>query len=145
MSLNEILDIVMVLAGVIGLGVLFFFYFTNAKVRGYIDLGLKYLPMVLTFAQKIVKDKKGVFDTYDSLQLLARVSERIKTTIADPANRSFEDVQDEVFDIVRDELAQYKNLPGTPDLSDPAIQMQVKVVFQSIVRALGEDSARNDS
>ncbi len=141
MDFNEILDILTVLGGAISLSVLFFFYFTNSKVKNVVDQGLKYLPMVLTFAKRFVKDKKGEFDTYDALELLSRVSLRIRETVDDPTNKSFEDVEEEVFDILRDELAQYKNLPGTPDLDDPAIRVQVKVVFESIQKALlDEDS-----
>lgn len=145
MNFSEILDILMVLGGVVGLSVLFFFYFTNAKVRSAVDKGLKYLPFVLTFAKRFVKDKKGEFDTFDALELMSRVSARIKETIDDPTNKRFEDVEEEVFDIVRDELAQYKNLPGAPNLDDPAVRVQVKVVFQSVQRALIEDRTGNDS
>lgn len=141
MDFHEILDILTVLGGVVGLSVLFFFYFTNAKVKNVVDRGLTYLPLILNFAKRFVKDKKGEFDTYDAMELLSRVSLRIRETIDDPTNKSFEDVEEEVFDILRDELAQYKNLPGTPDLDDPAIRVQVKVVFQSIQKALlDEDS-----
>ncbi len=141
MDFSQILDILKVLGGVVGLSVLFFFYFTNAKVRSAVDKGLKYLPFVLSFAKRFVKDKKGVFDTYDALELMTRVSARIKETVEDPTNKRFEDVEEEVFDILRDELAQYKNLPGAPDLNDPAVRIQVKVVFQSVQRALlDEDS-----
>lgn len=141
MDFNEILDILTVLGGAVSLSVLFFFYFTNAKVKNVVDQGLKYLPLVLNFAKRFVKDKKGEFDTYDAMELLSRVSIRIRETVDDPTNKSFEDVEEEVFDILRDELAQYKNLPGTPDLDDPAIRVQVKVVFQSVQKALlDEDS-----
>ena len=145
MDIDQLLDIGMTLSAVIGLGFLFFFYFTNSKVKNAVDAGLKYLPMILVFAQRFVKDKEGVFDTHDALKLMSRVSIRIKATVEDPENKSFEDVEEEVFDIVRDELAQYKDLPGVPDLDDPAIKMQVKVVFQSIQKALIEDRTSNDS
>jgi hypothetical protein len=145
MGINELLDIAIPLVGVIGLAVLFFFYFTNAKVKSAVDQGLKYLPFVLTFAKRFVKDKKGEFDTFDALEVMARVSTRIRETVEDPTNKTFEDVEEEVFDIVRDELAQYKNLPGAPDLDDPAVRVQVKVVFQNVQRALVEDSTRDDS
>ena len=124
---------------------MFFFYFTNAKVKGVLDSGLKYVPMVLTFAKGFVKDKEGVFDTFDALELMSRVSARIKETVDDPTNKSFADVEEEVFDIVRDELAQYKNLPGVPDLDDPAVRVQVKVVFESIQRAISEDTTSGNS
>ena len=145
MGLNELLNIVVPLLGVIGLTVLFFFYFTNAKVKSAVNKGLKYLPLVLNFARSFVKDKKGEFDTYDTLELMSRVSVRIRETVEDPTNKSFEDVEEEVFDIVRDELAQYKNLPGVPDLDDPAVRVQVTVVFEAVQRALLEDRTSNDS
>ncbi len=145
MGINELLDIAITLVGVIGLAVLFYFYFTNAKVKSVVNQGLKYLPFILTFVKRFVKDKKGEFDTFDALEVMARVSTRIKETVEDPTNKTFEDVEEEVFDIVRDELAQYKNLPGTPDLDDPAVRVQVKVVFESVQRALVEDSTRDDS
>jgi len=143
--LDQLYDIGVPLVGVISLSVLLFFYFTNAKVKSAVNTGLKYLPFVLTFAKRFVKDKKGEFDTYDALELMARVSARIRETVEDPTNKRFEDVEEEVFDIVRDELAQYKNLPGAPDLEDPAIRVQVKVVFQSVQRALIEDRTGSDS
>ncbi len=140
MNLNELLDIAMILGGVIGLVVLFFFCFTNEKVKNAVNIALAYLPAVLTMALKFVKDKKGVFDTYDALTLMASVSERIRTTIDDPTNKTFADVEEEVFDIVRDELAKYKNLPGVPQLDDPAVRVQVRVVFQAIQKALLDEN-----
>jgi hypothetical protein len=145
MDIKDLLDIAIPLVGVIGLGVLFFFYFTNEKVRNIADKGLQYIPFLLTFAKRFVTDKKGEFDTYDALELLTKVSERIKATVTDPENKTFADVEQEVFDIVREELEYYKNLPGVPDLSDPALRIQVEVVFQNIQRALSEDRTRDDS
>jgi hypothetical protein len=139
MGLNDLIDIAIPLSGVIGLGVLFFFYFTNTKVTNAVNSVLKYMPFALSFVKKFVKDKKGEFDTYDAMELLSRVSIRIRETIEDPTNKQFEDVEEEVFDIVRDELAQYKNLPGVPNLDDPAIRVQVQVVFESIQKALLEN------
>ncbi len=143
--LDQLYDIGVPLVGVISLSALFFFYFTNAKVRSGVDKGLKYLPFVLNFAKRFVKDDKEEFDTYDAMELMSRVSARIRETVEDPTNKRFEDVEEEVFDIVRNELEQYKNLPGVPDLDDPAIRVQVKVVFQSIQRALIEDRTGSDS
>ena len=143
--LNELLNIVIPLLGVIVLTVLFFFYFTNAKVKSVVNKGLKYLPLALKFARSFVRDKKGEFDTYDTLELMSRVSTRIRETVEDPMNKTFEDVEEEVFDIVRDELAQYKNLPGVPNLDDPAVRVQVEVVFEAVQRALLEDRTCSDS
>ena len=147
MDFNQLLDIGITLAVVVGLGALFFFYFNkaSAKVEKAVYTGLKYLPSALNFLKRFVKDDEGTFGTYDAMELMARVSDRIKATIEDPTNVSFEDVEEEVFEIVRDELAAYKHLPGVPDLGDSVIRTQVKVVFEGIQRALIEDRTRNDS
>lgn len=136
MDFNQLLDIIITLGGGIGLAMLFFFYFTNSKVKNAVDIILNRLSFILNFAKRFVKDKKGEFDIYDALELMTRVSGRIKETVENIENTRFEDVEEEVFDIIRDELSQYKNLPGTPELDDPAIKM----VFQSIQRALLDEN-----
>jgi len=145
MNFDQILDIGKSLGSIIALAAFFFFYFRNESFREKVKGLMKYIPMVASFAASKVEDQKGVFDAHDALVVLGNVSARIQATIADPANKSFEDVQDDVFDIVRDELAKYKNLPGVPDLDDPMIQVQVRVVFEGIQRASSEDTTGNDS
>jgi hypothetical protein len=145
MNLNEILEILKSLGFVVALGVFFFFYFRNPKFKGIVNDAVKFLPSLLRAGASLKKDTKGVFDGHDALVLMGRVADRIKTTIDDPSNKSFEDVEQEVFDIVRQELARYKNLPGVPKLDDPAIRVQVKVVFEAIQRAMREDPTRDDS
>lgn len=141
MGLSEIIDLGKVLLGVVGLAAFFFFYFKHQGFRNTVNKLLVYLPGIAKLVASRIEDKKGEFDLHDTMVVLGRVSEKISATIHDPANVRFEDVQDEVFDIVRSELANYKNLPGVPDLNDPAILAQVRVVFENIQRALGEDSA----
>lgn len=141
MSLSELFDIGKVLVAVVSLALFFFFYFRNQGFQNVVSKVLKFLPSLLPVAASYVEDKKGVFDGHDALVLLGRVAEKIRSTITDPANKSFEDVQDEVFEIVRSELANYANLPGVPDLDDPAVQVQIRAVFESIQRAVSEDSA----
>ena len=144
MDLNELLDIAKVLAGVIGVSVLLYFYFTKPGVKAAVDKGLKFLPTILGLAKGFVKDKKGQFDTYDALELLDRVSRKIRETVEDPTNKTFADVEEEVFEIVRTELAYYKNLPGAPSLDDPAVKAQVKVVFEAVQRALADEDRTGD-
>lgn len=145
MNFSEILEVVEYLGAVVGLALLFFFYFRNPKFKKAVNSGLKYLPSLLRFGASLKKDVKGVFDTHDALVLMGRVSDRIRTTISDPANKKFEDVEKEVFEIVSQELARYKNLPGVPSLDDPAIRVQVQVVFEAVQRAMSENTTRDDS
>ena len=116
MSWNEILhNIIVPLVGMVGVSFLLYFYFTKAKFKVAIDKGLQFLPTALSFATSLVKDKKGQFDKYDALELLGRLSAAIKETVENPENVTFVDVEAEVFEIVRKELAYYENLPGAPD------------------------------
>jgi hypothetical protein len=104
-----------------------------------------FLPLILGFIGKRIKDKVGVFDPHDALMVLSRVSARIRTTIQDPENQTFDAVADEVFEIVRDELSRYEGLPGVPNLEDPIVKVQVRVVFEAVQRAMSENPTRDDS
>ncbi len=136
MDFNNLVEIATSLVGIVGVALLFFFYFTKAKVRKVVDPVLKYLPFILDLLSRFVKDKENKFDTHEALELLASVSARVKETVEDITNKNFEDVEEEVFEIVRDELARYAGLPGVPSFDDPALKVQVKVVFEAIKRAL---------
>jgi hypothetical protein len=144
MDFNELLDIIKVLVGVIGVSVLLYFYFTNPGFRSVLNKGFNFLPFLLTFAKRFVTDTEGKFDSYDALELLERVSSRIKETVEDPSNVEFVDVEEEVFTIVRDELRHYQKLEGVPDLNDPEIRVQVKVVFDSIKKAVANENRTGD-
>lgn len=144
MSLNDLLEIAKVLAGVVGLSVLLYYYFTHPGFKSAINKGLNFLPTLLGLVKGFVKDKKGKFDTYDALELMERVSYRIRETVEDPTNKTFVDVEDEVFEIVRCELSYYGNLSGVPNLDDPAVRAQVKVVFEAIQRALADENPTRD-
>ena len=141
MDFSDIVEILETLGVVVGLGLLFFFYFRNPKFKAGVDGAMKFLPSLFRAGASLTKDVKGKFDRHDALVLMGRVSERIKTTIADPANKNFADVEDEVFAIVSQELARYKNLPGVPSLDNPAIRVQVQIVFEAIQVAMREDNA----
>ncbi len=141
MDFDQILEVIQGLVIIVGIAFVFFFYFKNPVFKQTVNQALKFLPSLLPFLQRFTTDKEGVFDKYDALAVISRVSSRIKIAIEDPQNKKFEDVEDEVFEIVRDELVVYKDMPGVPDLDDPAIRAQVRVVFESIKRAMSEDSA----
>lgn len=145
MNLSELLEILEYLGVVVGLSLFLFFYFRNPKFRAGVGQAMKFLPSLLKMGAGLTKDTKGVFDRHDALVLMGRVTDRIKTTIEDPANKNFADVEEEVFAIVSQELARYKNLPGVPSLDDPAIRVQVKVVFEAIQRAMSEDPSRDNN
>jgi len=139
MDFSLLIGVLGSLAAITALSLLFFFYFRNEAFKKNVNQLSTLMPFILGLIGKRVKDKPGVFDTHDGLMLVARVSERIRTTIQDPTNKVFEDVEEEVFDIVRDELRRYEDLPGIPDLEDPLIKAQVRVVFEAVQRAMSED------
>ena len=146
MSLDEVLGILEVLGAVVALALFFFFYFRSSSFREKVGGLLKFLPALLGAAASRVKDTKGVFDKHDALVVLGRVSTRIQESIADPQNKTFEDVQDEVFEIVSSELAVYAGMPGVPDLDDSAIRTQVQVIFAAIQAVRdGNDTTRNNN
>ena len=148
MDIREILELLGMVAGTASLGVLLYFYYTNAKVKGAVDKGLKYLPFLLSFAGRFVKDKKGEFDLHDMLKVTERLTLFLRETITDPENTSFEDVEEETYAFLSKELNRYKKagVRGVPDISDDVLKVNVNVVFQQIVRVMHhEDTAGNDS
>lgn len=147
MDFETILEALKVLGVVVVLSGLLYSYYRFEGVRKAFKKVLPFLPHIFAFLGSRAEDKKGVFDQHDLWVLLGRVTDRIKETIQDPANKEFADVEDEVFEIVSDELARYRNagVSGIPDLDDPAIKVQVKVVFEAIQSALREDSTGSDS
>ncbi len=137
---DQIIELIKVLLPVVGLGTFFWFYFKNPSFKKNANVALKFLPTILGLVASRVKDKEGVFDAHDALVVLGCVSARIQIVIKDPENKVFEDVQEEVFEIVRDDLAKYKGMSGVPDLDDPVIQAQVRVAFEGIQRAASADT-----
>jgi hypothetical protein len=146
-DIREILELVGMVAGTASLGTLLYFYYTNPKVKEVIDKGIKYLPFLLSFAGRFVKDKKGEFDLHDTLKVTERLTVFLKETINDPLNTSFEDVEEETFAFLSTELNRYRDagVRGVPDISDAVLKANVKVVFEQIVRIMHEDSTGNDS
>ncbi|MBD3260413.1 MAG: hypothetical protein GF334_01825 [Candidatus Altiarchaeales archaeon] len=145
MDLTLILEVLGVTLGVAALGVFFFFYFKNDKVKDSVNRVLNTVPVgsILSFAASKVKDKKGVFDVHDALVVAGRLSNHLKATISDPENVSFEDVEDDVFDFLSTELKRYRDagVKGVPDISDEALRTNVRVVFEQVKRALSEDQS----
>lgn len=145
MDLTLILEILGVTLGVSVLGVFFFFYFKNEKVKKSVNSILNTVPVgsLISFAASKVRDKKGVFDTHDALVVAGRLSDHLKATINDPDNVSFEDVEDDVFDFLSRELKRYRDagVAGVPDISDEALRTNLRVVFEQVQRVLREDKS----
>ncbi len=148
MDIREILELVGMVAGTASLGTLLYFYYTNPKVKEIVDKGMKYLPFLLSFAGRFVKDKKGEFDLHDMLKVTERLTLFLRETINDPVNTSFEDVEEETYAFLSKELNRYRKagVSGVPDISDDVLKVNVNVVFQQIVRIMQhEDQSGNDS
>jgi len=147
MDINQLLEILVTLLPIIGLGVFFFFYYKSEKVRSATKAVLKFAPFLLSLLASRVKDKKGVFDKHDVLVLLGRLAEHIRETIADPTNISFDDVQDDLFDFVRKELDTYRaaGVKDVPDVTDASIRVQIRVIFLAAQRMADENSTGDDS
>jgi hypothetical protein len=147
MDINQLLEILVTLLPIIGLGVFFFFYYKSEKVRSATKAVLKFAPFLLSLLASRVKDTKGVFDKHDALVLLGRLAEHVRETIADPTNVSFDDVQDDLFDFVRKELDTYRaaGVKGVPDVTDESIRVQIRVIFLAAQRMADENSTGDDS
>jgi len=147
MDINQLLEVLVTLLPIIGLGVFFFFYYKSEKVRSATKSVLKFAPFLLSLLASRVKDKKGVFDKHDALVLLGRLAEHIRETIADPTNISFDDVQDDLFDFVRKELDTYRaaGVKDVPDVTDASIRVQIRVIFLAAQRMADENSTGDDS
>ncbi len=147
MDINQLLEILVTLLPIIGLGVFFFFYYKSEKVRSATKAVLKFAPFLLSLLASRVKDKKGVFDKHDGIVLLGRLAEHIRETVNNPANASFDDVQDDLFDFVRRELDTYREagVKGVPDVTDESIRVQIRVIFEAAQRMASEDSTGDDS
>jgi len=141
MDFEIILEAFKVLIGITALSGLFYAYFKYESVQNIVKKTLPFLPHALAFFDSRAEDKQGIFDQHDFLILLGRVTERIKETINDPTNKEFEDVENEVFEIVSEELSRYRSagVANVPNLDDPAVRTQVRLVFETIKATLGED------
>lgn len=141
-DLSQLKDIGIILGVVASLTGLFYTYYTNERVRNVVNSMLPFLPAIFQLVAARDEDKKGVFDTHDMWVVLGRVSTRLRTTLNDPANANFEDVQDDVVSIITEELNVYRNagVKNVPNINDEAVKVQVRVVFEAIKRAASEDS-----
>ncbi|MEE8114984.1 MAG: hypothetical protein V3T23_11605 [Nitrososphaerales archaeon] len=144
MDIREILELMGMVVGTASLGTLLYFYYTNPKVKNAVDNGLKYLPFLLSFAGRFVKDKKGEFDTYDMLKVTERLTLFLRETINDPVNTSFKDVEEETFAFLSEELNRYKKagVSGVPDISDDVLKANVNIVFQQIIRVMNHEDTK---
>jgi hypothetical protein len=145
--LDSLVDVGIVFGIVVALTGLFYSYYNNRKVRNIANKVLPFLPILFSFLASKVEDKKGVFDTHDTLALLGRVSQRIRGVVSDLSNTSFEDVEEEIMSIVSEELNRYRvaGVSNVPDITDPVIRAQVEAVFIMLQKGrLSEDSAGNN-
>jgi methyl coenzyme M reductase subunit C-like uncharacterized protein (methanogenesis marker protein 7) len=144
---TQLRDVSIIVGIVASFGGLSYVYYTNEKVRNIVKKILPFLPMVLGFFAGRIKDEKGVFDLHDFVTLMGRVSERLRATFNDVSNLEFDDVQDEVFAIVSEELKRYREagVKNVPNVSDATVRQQVKLVFEAIKRVTSENPAGDDS
>ncbi len=147
MGFSEILDILVTLLPIIGIGAFFFFYYKSEKVRSATKAVLRFAPFLISLLASRIKDKKGVFDKHDVFVLLGRLAEHVRETINDPTNVTFDDVQDDLFDFVRRELDTYRaaGVKGVPDVTDDSIRIQIRVIFLAAQRMASEDSTGDNS
>lgn len=146
MELKEILELLLITATVSALGLLFYFYFANELVKLWTNRIFKIVPIsaILRLVSSRTKDKKGVFDTYDALVVVGRLSDHIKLIISDPSNVQFEDVEEDIFNFLNSQFLRYRNagVRNVPEISEEALRVNVRVVFEQIKRALSEDTTR---
>ena len=144
MDIREILELVFTIGAVTGTALLFYWYFKKPGVKEWVDGFFSKIPVatLLRFAASKVEDKKGEFDLHDMLKVSERLTVFLRETINDPLNTSFEDVEEETFAFLSTELSRYKNagVRGVPDISDAVLRVNVKVVFEQIVRVMHENS-----
>ena len=145
MDFREILELISMTIGISLLFLTFYFYYTNEKIKIWVDRILKIIPVsaVINLVASRVEDKKGEFDTHDALVVTARLADFFKETILDPLNTNFQDVEEEVFIFLDRELERYRSagVRGVPEISDHALRTNVKVVFEQIVRVLSENKS----
>lgn len=146
MDFRPILELVALSAAVAGIGVLTYFYFKKESVRNAVNKGLQFLPFITKLIGNALPDTKGVFDKHDAVVLLGRTMEYLQRTLKDPANTSFEQVEDDLYNFLRRELDRYNKagVKGVPDINDVVLRNQVRLVFEQIKRVLSENTSRND-
>ncbi len=147
MDFNELPGILVTLVSIIGIAAFFYFYYTSEKVKEVTGSVLRFAPAVLHFLASKIKNKPKEFDMHDALVLTGRTAQHISDTVTDPANASFDDVQDDLVAFIRTELARYRDagVQGVPDENEEALRAQVRVVFEEFQRMTNEDTAGNDS
>lgn len=146
MEFGTIIDLLAALLIVASFAGLFYSYYTYPQVKKTMDRLLPFVPPILALFAAHAKDTKGEFDFHDTWVVLSRVSQNIQDTVQDPANTNFEDVKDEVFEIVSTELKRYRDagVKGVPDVNDNLVQVQIQIVFEQIQRVLNEDRTRDN-
>lgn len=120
---------------ILGVSLFFLAYYRNAKMRDIVGKVLPLLPKIFAIAGSFLTDKKGEWDAHDATVVMGRVSTNIQATIADLKNKSFADVEQEVYDIVSTELKAYEGQKGVPNLEDATVRAQVRIIFEHLKKA----------
>jgi hypothetical protein len=141
MDLQQILDIIKLIATVAGVGTFLYFYFTNSKVKEVSNSVLKFLPGLLRILISRLKDDPNKFDVRDMAVIVSNIVTKIQETVSDPTNVEFDDVQDEIVELLQEELQRLRDAgtPGVPDINESSIPLIVNVIFTQIKVAADED------
>ena len=141
MDLQQLLDIGELVAIVAGLGTFLYFYFTNSRFKEVTNSALKFLPGILKILVSRSKDDPNKFDLHDMLVIVSNVVTKIQETVSDPTNLKFDDVQDEIVELLQEELQRLRDAgtPGVPDINESGIPLIVNVIFTQIKAATDEN------
>jgi len=121
---------------IVSVALFFLAYYKNEKMRNIVGKVLPFLPQLFAIAGSFLTDKKGEWDAHDATAVMGRVSTKIQDTITDLGNKSFADVEQEVYDIVNEELKVYEGQKGVPSLDDATVRTQVRIIFEQLKKTL---------
>ena len=141
MTLQQLFELFQLVATVAGVGVFLYFYFTNPRFKEGTKTALKFLPAALQILISRIKDKPNEFDTHDFLVLVSNIVAKIKETVSDPANVEFDDVEDEIVELVEEELERLRasGISGVPNLDESSLTTIIHIIFTQIKAVADED------
>ena len=132
MDVSFVIENLISIGLLLGVSLFFLAYYKNEKMRDAVKKVLPFLPQIFAVAGSFLTDKKGEWDTHDATVVMGRISVKIQATIADLENKSFADVEQEVYDIVNEELKAFEGQKGVPSLDDATVRAQVRIIFEQI-------------
>ena len=141
MDVQLILDILKMVASVVGLGTFFYFYSTNSRFKEITNNVLKFLPGLLRIVISRTKNDPNKFDVHDMAVIVSNVVTKVQETVSDPDNLEFDDVQDEIVELLQEELQRLRDAgtPGVPDINEASIPLIVNVIFTQIKAVADEN------